>query len=528
MLALFIMCSAFVCVAMFAFADGDLEPIKSVEIGDNREFRVNGKPFLPIMLWAQSLERLDEKMSIGVNTFAGSRGDLSPGEYMDRLAENGAYAIRHFSPGVPHHSHLLGWIQSDEPDLFKKDPGMQVVPAKGSATKIDGALDALRNGGKLDGPTFEPLQGAAITLRPRRPVTAAGLSIWVGTDAQLSVVKELSIEADGREVCRAALARTTEEQRINLAEPVTFAELTLRVLSVEAGTSTAGRINLIDAHDPEGGSAFGKLRVHEPRMTADEVSACYHAVKEHDAMRPVLMTFTSHFMSKSAGYSPEMKLRIYPEYVKSCDVVGFDTYPIFGWNKPENLRDVADGTAELCAIAGPKRAVYAWIETNAGSRWIDPAKQIPVTPADTRAEVWMAIIQGATAIGYFTHSWWPEYDEFAPGEAMKAELKRLDAQITRLAPAILAAPAEREVSMTEAEGLACHLKATQHEGALYVFAQNMDMARRRASATIAIEGLKTGTPVEVVDEGRALTAGDGEFADEFGPLAEHIYRITGS
>jgi hypothetical protein len=40
-----------------------------------------------------------------------------------------------------------------------------------------------------------------------------------------------------------------------------------------------------------------------------------------------------------------------------------------------------------------------------------------------------------------------------------------------------------------------------------------------------VEGLKGGTRVEVVNEDRTLTAGSGSFADEFGPLGVHIYRI---
>jgi len=34
-------------------AQNRLEPIRKLEIGKNREFVVNGKPFFPIMSWAQ-------------------------------------------------------------------------------------------------------------------------------------------------------------------------------------------------------------------------------------------------------------------------------------------------------------------------------------------------------------------------------------------------------------------------------------------------------------------------------------------
>ena len=38
-------------------------------------------------------------------------------------------------------------------------------------------------------------------------------------------------------------------------------------------------------------------------------------------------------------------------------------------------------------------------------------------------------------------------------------------------------------------------------------------------------GLKADTKIEVVGESRTLTAGDGRFTDEFGPLQEHVYKL---
>ena len=121
---------------------------------------------------------------------------------------------------------------------------------------------------------------------------------------------------------------------------------------------------------------------------------------------------------------------------------------------------------------------------------------------------------------------------------MRAELKRLNGQLTRLAPAILAAGAKKKVTTQLAGNLPCQFKATEHEGSLYVFAQNTDLGEgheklrqgqqispRAGRATITVEGLKAGDKVEVVDEDRTIAAEAGKFTDQFGPLAEHIYRI---
>jgi len=79
--------------------------------------------------------------------------------------------------------------------------------------------------------------------------------------------------------------------------------------------------------------------------------------------------------------------------------------------------------------------------------------------------------------------------------------------------------------MEMAGAIPCHVKATRHEGALYVFAQNIDMKLRSGRATIHVEGLTPGTTVEVVDESRSIAAAGGRFSDNFAALQEHVYRV---
>ena len=80
--------------------------------------------------------------------------------------------------------------------------------------------------------------------------------------------------------------------------------------------------------------------------------------------------------------------------------------------------------------------------------------------------------------------------------------------------------------MKLSDDLPCHFKATSHEGALWIFAQNMDMQKRTGTATFRVDGLKAGAKIEEVDEGRSLTAGDAVFTDQFEGLAEHVYRLA--
>jgi hypothetical protein len=237
------------------------------------------------------------------------------------------------------------------------------------------------------------------------------------------------------------------------------------------------------------------------------------------------MTVTGYFLPLFKKWPEQERLALYPEYVRATDVIGYDIYPIYGWNKPEWVHLVHDGTAALCELAGNK-PIYAWIETCRGSQWTGPLEgQKPVTPVHIRGEVWMAICRGATAIGYFTHIWKPTYRQFGvPPENVKA-MKDINEQLTRLAPVILAEPAEVKVSINFSDHLNGDIVAKKSGDCIYLFAVNYDSRQRGCRALIEVEGLQAGTPVEVVDENRTLTAAAGAFTDDFGPLGVHIYKI---
>jgi hypothetical protein len=121
---------------------------------------------------------------------------------------------------------------------------------------------------------------------------------------------------------------------------------------------------------------------------------------------------------------------------------------------------------------------------------------------------------------------------------MQKELARLNAQITRLASAILADPAKEKIEMILGDNLTCSFKVTNSEGSIYIFAENNDLGPgaenakqydpiypRTGKAVFTVAGLKAGTKIEVIDENRTITSDKGKFEDEFAPLAEHIYKL---
>jgi hypothetical protein len=172
-----------------------------------------------------------------------------------------------------------------------------------------------------------------------------------------------------------------------------------------------------------------------------------------------------------------------------------------------------------------QRPVYAWIETSRGGQWTgDLARQKHVTPQHVRAEVWMAVTGGATAIGYFTHVWKPSYKQFGVPEENRKALAEINGQLARLTPAILGKHVEGKAAPAEAD-VKVDAIFRAHGGARYVFAVNYDERLKGTDVTFTVPGLADGAAVEVIDEGRTLRARAGDFTDRFEALAVHLYRV---
>jgi len=530
-----------------AVGQSPLEPIKAVEIGSRAELRVNGEPFFPLMLWLQAPRDFQRQKELGFNVMAGYPGE---GGRMDAYAAEVWKAGMYFVAGLPRQigadarkiagtGGLLGWIQGDEPDMPRDVSDAEIRPGAMMRVNPKTPFFRLVDGDTSSWTALEPVAGGEFTIKRKAPLTAESLAVWQTISPGLCVAKDVAFLGDGKELLRVTLKNERGRQKFPLKEPATFRELRLKITSEYEGKSGFGSLSEIEAFDHAGTNVLlSKLRP-VPRTSEEELAKAYQAAKALDPGRLVLLTFTAGFMGQTKGkYDAATKARLYPAYAKQCDVVGFDTYPIFGFGTPGRLGEVAEGVSQLRAIAGRGKPVYAWIETNKGSQWMTLARQPDVLPEHTRFEVWSAIIRGARGIGYFTHRWQPDYQQFAPTAAMQQELRRLNARVTRLAPAILAEPAKVKIEMKLAGDLPCHLMATEHEGAIYVFAQNLDLGKnpeklrqfdpispRRGQAVFTVPGLGAGTRIEVLDEGCTIAAEDNRFTDAFGPLAEHVYRI---
>jgi len=524
--------SAAVTVVLVAFqAVGQCKPppaIKTVEIGDRRVFHVNGEPFFPIMSWLQDAKNFPAVKACGMNATAGywpkSSGTKDVTEYIKLVAAAGLYGVMPFDARLKDHAALLGYIHGDEPDLPRLVSNAVITPAKNLKINRKTPLWKLLDGSTHSWSVLDPLDGASITIKLPKPVTVKSLAIWLTVSKGIAIAREVRFEGDGKEILRAALVAKKGRQEFDLPSPATFSKLKMTVTATFGAKNAWGSLGEIEGFDKNAKNVLLSPPRNVPRTAPEETARQYKAIKTADPARPVFMTFTGHFHPFFKKYS-DAEREIYPRYIKSADVVGYDIYPIYGWNKPQWIHLVHEGTKRLVKLAGDK-PVYAWIETSRGGQWTGPLdRQKEVTPAHIRAEVWMAICRGATAIGYFTHVWKPAYNQFGVPPKNRKALREINDQITRLAPEILAAEPKQAVTLQAADGVKVDVMARASPGGLTIFAVNYDERLKQTKAVVKVKGLPAGAEVVVVDENRTIRSQAGAFTDTFAPLVVHIYRI---
>ena len=135
-------------------------------------------------------------------------------------------------------------------------------------------------------------------------------------------------------------------------------------------------------------------------------------------------------------------------------------------------------------------------------------KKLDPTPATVRAETWLAVAGGASAIGYFPNRW---------STTIGTEIARTNREIKALSQALLA-----PVGTATSDASAVRVSTRTLNGATYVIAINTTDTALQAK--ISVEGIAGRSPV-VVGGGQVVGADDTGFADNFGPLAARVYII---
>lgn len=312
-----------------------------------------------------------------------------------------------------------------------------------------------------------------------------------------------------------------------------LAELQKAGLSVICAQNRAGLenkdnptiIGWMHGDEPDNAQSLGQGKGYDPPILPDKIVRDYEQIRTNDPTRPVLLNLGQgvawdNYIGRGVRRNhPED----YREYVKGCDIASFDIYPAVH-DKSEvagKLEFVAKGVERLVQWTRGERIVWNCIEcTHIGN------PQLKATPAQVRAEVWMALIHGSRGIIYFVHQFKPVFKEAAllDDAGMLAAVSAINREIHELAP-VLNGPSIADgaaiKSSTEDVPIVSMVK---HRGdTAYLFTVNM--RNGPTSGVFSFRGLAGNAEAEVLGESRSIVARNGEFTDEFKPYGVHLYRV---
>ena len=189
--------------------------------------------------------------------------------------------------------------------------------------------------------------------------------------------------------------------------------------------------------EPDNAQSLGEGKGYGPPVPPATILARYEQMRAADPSRPVLLNlgqgvaWDGWFGRGVRTNHPED----YPEYVRGCDIASFDIYPACHTDAAVagKLWYVPLGVERLRGWVGGRKPVWACIETTR----IDNERR-KATPAEIRAEVWMAIIRGAKGLIYFAHQFKPTFIEagLLADEDVAREVAAINRRIAELAPAL--------------------------------------------------------------------------------------------
>ncbi len=276
--------------------------------------------------------------------------------------------------------------------------------------------------------------------------------------------------------------------------------------------------NAQEVTDPKTGKKGYGPCIPPPKIVED-----YKRIKAADPSRPVMLNLGQGVANDGwIGRGSGAKLDDYRTYVQGSDIASFDVYPVADNLKPpnDNLWYVSKGLDRLADWSGGSKILWNCIEcTRIGGN-------TKATPAQVRAETWLALVHGSRGLIYFCHQFKPTFDEHAllDDPAMLRTVTATNKQIKELAP-VLNSPtlAGRAVATTGAGEPNIDVLVKQHRTGTYVFAVNTHPTPVKAS--IALTGLPKKAPVELIGEEKKLTASNGRIEAEFQPYDVHIFRM---
>jgi hypothetical protein len=284
-------------------------------------------------------------------------------------------------------------------------------------------------------------------------------------------------------------------------------------------------IGFLQNDEPDNAQSLGRGKGYGPPVPAEKVIERYQAMKAADP-RPVLLN-----LGQAVAWDDYIGRGVrrrhpedYVQYVKGGDIVSFDIYPAVHEDRQVagRLEFVARGTQRLVEWTEGRKPVWACI----GCTHISNPRAKP-TPAQVKAEVWLALIHGARGITYFAHQFQPKFIEagLLADEEMCSAVRQINTQIQELAPALLdkQAPQKPAEITSPVDSNAVALMTRRAGGKTFVFA--VGMTGQEVTAHIHLAG--AAGEVTVLGEQRAVRVSDEGWADSFKGYEVHLYALGG-
>jgi hypothetical protein len=278
-----------------------------------------------------------------------------------------------------------------------------------------------------------------------------------------------------------------------------------------------------DNAQPVTDPATGKTG-YGPCIPPSRIIADYAKLQAADPTRPILLNLGQGVANDEwKGRGSGAKLQDYEGYVRGGDIISFDVYPVAGIDKSDGenyLWYVPKGVDRLVRWTAGKKPIWNCVEcTRIGS-------DKKATPAQVRAEVWMALIHGSRGLIYFVHEFKPAFNEHAllDDPSMLAEVTRINRQIRDLAPVLNSPTIEGAARVRSSSSqVPIDLMVKRQNKDTYVFA--VGMRNERAQGEFTLRGHVRTARAEVLGEARTIPVKNGTFGDDFSPYDVHLYRI---
>jgi hypothetical protein len=274
--------------------------------------------------------------------------------------------------------------------------------------------------------------------------------------------------------------------------------------------------------EPDNAQPIG-MGLHGSCIPAAEVVRRTEQMKSNDPTRPVMITFgqgiaNPYWNGRGPCTGDE---NYYSIASQAIDILSFDIYPV-GSTTPQvkgKLEYVARGVSRLMTLTKDGQKVWTALETTA----LDPGHA--VTAAELRAELWMAIINGARGIVYFVHEFSPIFREDAifRHPTIVSEVTKEDALIKSLASVLNSPSLQGAISVKSTAPMATMVKSTNN--ALYIFSVAMSDSPSQPEFTLKQSRAENAA---VIGENRQVTFSGTSFRDSFSGYDVHIYRILRS